>query len=223
MRDLLDDMLKHARSIRRGKTNELIARMNDEPPKPYHYTIDEAVDKLIKLNKLSLERTGESMPPGAVLVGCTGRNDIFAEVPQLGDPKFKERCGQTISDLAAEHQAQAVVLCIDGWYINAPIEQHGCPKCHNTNGERIGKTGFRYRCSFCSTEYDATEGLPQPSKHPNRKEALVVSVIHPDGSCTLRMLPYERKGGKVIWTDLADADSSHTEQRLVPAWAPRLA
>jgi hypothetical protein len=170
-----------------------------------HMTVDEAIETLREGAVRLLEETGR-FDAVVAFVGCVGVDDTVALVPQLGssDHVLKRSVGSTISNLAKEWHAQAVVVAHDGWYVT-PAE---------------------------------AEEAAQPSEHPNRKEAMCISVIAPDGSVSIRMFPYRREkigrlavakdGSKsirmadtIVWEALPvfTQDVHNSEIRsIIPAW-----
>jgi hypothetical protein len=63
---------------------------------------------------------------------------------------------------------------------------------------------------------------PTPMNSPNRKEAIHVSVVAPDGSfISLTSQPYHRDGTKIVWEARKTTPGnqlSGSTQKLIPAW-----
>ena len=103
-----------------------------------------------------------------------------------------------IHHIAKENNALAVIMVNDGWYLS-DIPGH-------------------------LSEAELAKMLPI-SKHKDRKEALVGSIIYPDASTKLIFAPYVRDQAakKITWepvlTELTKQDSRvHTEQNLLKPW-----
>ena len=54
------------------------------------------------------------------------------------------------------------------------------------------------------------EGALPPSKHPDRKECLVISGFRKDGEQKMIMLPFERKEKKIIFEERVETDNAES-------------